>query len=115
MIEKIYLATTRCAAIYNGANGAEIVAEFRGVVVDDDGVTLRYADEGYDPVGTPTWPVYEATVGQFVRWDGPGGEAAAQPALAEPPPFPSTVVYSAADVDALLAALAARVTALETP
>jgi len=113
MLEKIYLVSTRCAAIYDGTNGPELVAEFQGVVVADDGATLRYADGGYDPVETPEWPVHEAIVGQYVRWDGPRGEGAAQPALDELPAFPTRVMHTAAEVDARITALEARIAALE--
>lgn len=111
MLNKIYMVSTRCAAIYDGTNGAEIVAEFQGDVISDDGATLVYADGGF------TEPAYTATVGQYARWDAYRGESAAQPAVDEQdlPTFPTMVVYAAEQVDALLAALEARVAALETP
>lgn len=112
-MEKIYLVSSSCAAAYDGANGDAIVREFTGVVVADDGVTLRYADQGYDPVETPAWPVYEATVGQYVRWYSTRGEGASQPAETELLGFPIMAVYTAEQVDARLAQLEARITALE--
>lgn len=54
-------ANARRNAIYDGTNGAEIVAQF-GDLVSDDGETLVFTDTGF--------PLLEftATVGQVISW-----------------------------------------------
>ena len=81
MVDIINIVPVTRAAVYDGTNGADLVAEFAGTVVSDDGTTLVFHAES-DP-DNPR----EAAVGQVVMWRASGGPSAVLGVTDGMPPF----------------------------